>query len=198
MQKTQMTEEQQSKLLHLTALGLQWVRGDIEFSKIEKYLGEPTLRSDQLGKVEYFYFIDNIMSITFTWYRNDSDELHEPSLGDFNIKIEKYVDTNIPYETFDTIGLNRVQRGARIDASHVEKRDFFAPIGVLEMTNALPINSVSFLYSQLMPENSPYDIYAGFNYLADLFRETGPWDLSIVRKAVNLRKVSIVRIHRYP
>ncbi|MBN3856845.1 hypothetical protein G3N59_26035 [Paraburkholderia sp. Ac-20340] len=192
-----MTEEQQSKLLHLTALGLQWVRGDIEFSKIEKYLGEPTLRSDQLGKVEYYYFIDNIMSITFTWYRNDSDELNEPCIGDFNIKIEENVDTNIPYETFDTIGLNRVQRGARIDASHVEKRDFFAPIGVLEMTNALPINSVSFVYSQLMPEDSPYDIYAGFDYLADLYRETGPWDLSIVRKAVNLRELGIARLDRY-
>jgi hypothetical protein len=174
-QMRKMTNEQQDKLLRYTNLGLRWVKGDVSFDDVKKQLGEPDLHTDQQGTIDYIFFPEKVMEVRFTYYRKGR-------------KV-----TDIAYEIFDNLGFHRVKFGEKIDALRVEPRNFFIPVGAADVSHAEPLNSVSFMYRMPSGDDFPYDIYVAFNYHADI-KESGPWDLSRINKAVNLRIVSAARL----
>lgn len=187
---------QQTALLHYTELGLRWIKGDISFEDVTDVMGEPELKLDQPGKTQYCYYVDDAMAVYFIFNRVSEAPGGTSSVAGFRIEAGDEIETHIPYEQFDRMGLQRVVYGEKIDEARIERRDFFVPVGVGDLSHSIPINSVSFWYRLPVPKNSPYDIYAAFNYLAELVRETGPWDLSIVRQATNLRYLGIARVDR--
>jgi hypothetical protein len=194
MKNRVMTNEQKTELFRFTKLGLQWVKGEVTIDDVQQVIGKPEFFSDQLGVVEYGYYPHKMMAVYFRLYRDGRRSDGALAVGDFRIELEDDVEANIPYSEFDNLGLHRVERGEIIDGNRTELRDFFNPSGVIAASKSESINSVSFIYRMPFQKNSTYDIYAGFNYLAELNREVGPWDLSIVREAVNLRSLGIARI----
>jgi hypothetical protein len=192
-QMRKMTNEQQDKLLRYTNLGLRWVKGDVSFDDVKKQLGEPDLHTDQQGTIDYIFFPEKVMEVRFTYYRKGRKDDGYPEIGDFRITVFDDVVTDIAYEIFDNLGFHRVKFGEKIDALRVEPRNFFIPVGAADVSHAEPLNSVSFMYRMPSGDDFPYDIYVAFNYHADI-KESGPWDLSRVNKAVNLRIVSAARL----
>jgi hypothetical protein len=192
-QMRQMTNEQQDKLLRYTNLGLRWVKGDTSFDDVKKELGAPDLQTDQQGTIDYIFFPEKVMEVRFTYYRKGRKDDGYPEIGDFRISVFDDVVTDIDCKIFDNLGFHRVTFGEKIDALRVEPRKFFIPVGAADVSHAEPLNSISFMYRILSGDDLPYDIYVAFNYHADI-KESGPWDLSRVNKAVNLRIVSAARL----
>jgi hypothetical protein len=192
-QMRQMTNEQQDKLLRYTNLGLRWVKGDAPFDDVKKELGAPDLQTDQQGTIDYIFFPEKVMEIRFTYYRKGRKDDRSPEIGDFRITVFDDVVTDIDYKIFDNLGFHRVTFGEKIDALRVEPRKFFIPVGAADVSHAEPFNSISFMYRILSGDGLSYDIYVAFNYHADI-KESGPWDLSRINKAVNLRIVSAARL----
>ncbi|WP_434665119.1 hypothetical protein P5W99_26440 [Paraburkholderia sp. A3BS-1L] len=191
-QQKPMTPEQQEALLRYTKIGLRWVRGEISLDNVIKNMGIPQFHSDQDGKIEYAWFPEKVMSVSFIFdTRNSTDGT--PCVSEFNIQIEDDVSTNILYQNFDEIGMKRIERGERIDNFRVEQSDFVGYPYLFDIFGGTPINTVVFGYRLPLADDSPYDIEANIRYLAELASEKGPWDIRNVRRAVDLREVEIFR-----
>jgi hypothetical protein len=198
MPDRQMTAEQDAMLFSLTRLGLEWVKGDIPFEDVKRRIGDPQHQFDQSGTLELTFFVEDVMEVTFEFRRPDEGASGESIPSGFSIDVYGDVQTNLPYETFDQLGLHRLVYGEKIDGVRSESRGFMFPVAMGDPMRHTPLNTISFAYRQLLPDDSPYDIYAGFTYLAELVREKGPWDLSIIRRAVNLRRLAIGRVYLSP
>lgn len=185
-----MTEEQQAAIYRYTRIGLRWISGKISTDDVIKDFGNPEFNSDQLGGIEYAWYPGNVMKVMLL-LKNKSINEGSGQVVSFEISVENDVLTNIPYQNFDDLGLSRLVRGEKIDGARIEAGDFYNPSGVVDPVGSLPLNLTTFAYRLPLPDDSPYDIYAGFDYLADLVSEHGPWNLGNIRKAVNLRELSI-------
>ncbi|WP_322048573.1 hypothetical protein [Paraburkholderia sp. J67] len=195
--KKKMTPAQQTKLLNYVDIGLKWIKGDIAFDEVVKVFGDPEFHSDQLGKIEYSWFPEKIMTVSFIFDRGNLVD-GKPGIDTFNIRMSDDVHTSIPYEHFDSLGMKRIVRGERMDSVRTEKSDFFRPDGVIEFSGGLPKNYVSFGWRLPMPEDSPYDIRAGFGYLGEWIDQKKEMDFSNLRNAVDLRDVTISRFYLLP
>ena len=193
----QMTSEQQAQLLQFTKVGLQWVAGQISFDDVIKRLGKPQYQSEQADLIKYAYYPEDVMSVYFLF-----DKLHpvdgKPAINAFQVKVGDGVHTNIPYERFDSLGLQRLVRGESIDGVRVEQRDFFAPAGIADVSGFYPDNFFGFNFRLPLPPDSLFDVYAGFGYLGQWKDEHGIPDLSNVRQAVDLRNLGISRHYLTP
>ncbi|KVO80155.1 hypothetical protein WL61_17930 [Burkholderia ubonensis] len=192
-----MTAEQQAMLMHFTNIGLKWVAGQMSFEEVTRRLGRPEFRSEQIDIVEYVYFPEKVMSISFIFNRLRSTD-GKPSIDTFSIQVRDDVRTNIPYERFDSLGLHRVVRGESIDGVRTEAADFFYPTGIAQVYGIRPKNSVTFSYRLPLNPDSKFDVYAGFGYLGEWVNESGEWTLNNFRNAVDLRSLNIGRHYLTP
>ncbi|WP_321961459.1 hypothetical protein [Paraburkholderia sp. J7] len=192
-----MSEAQQRALLRYVDIGLNWIKGGISFDDVVRTLGKPEFKSDQLGKIEYDWFPENIMTVSFTFDRENSAD-DKPTISTFRISVADSVHTNIPYEQFDSLGMQRVARGERLDNIRTEKDEFFSPNGMIDTSGSLPKNYVRFAWRQPLPEDSPYDIYASFGYLGEWINPHIVGGLSNFRNAVDLRDITISRFYLLP
>ncbi len=197
-----MTAAQQAKLIQFVRIGLKWVAGQMPFEDVVRMFGLPKERApDGVGWIKYTYYPDNVMSVTFTY-----NKLHliddKPGIDTFGIHVgyslSQDVYTDIPYETWDSLGLSRLVRGEPIDGGRREKEDFFDPTGRRDVSGYYPENYVSFGYRLPMPSDSPFDVTAAFGYLGEWINRAGRPTLSNLRSAVNLRSLSIGRHYLTP
>ncbi|WP_157379622.1 hypothetical protein [Burkholderia ubonensis] len=193
----QMTAEQQAILMHFTEIGLKWVAGQMSFEEVTRRLGKPEFHSEQIDIIEYAYFPEKVMSISFIFNKLRST-LGKPSIDTFSIEVRDDVRTNIPYERFDRLGLHKVVRGESIDGVRTETADFFYPTGIAQVYGIRPKNSVTFSYRLPLNPDSKFDVYAGFGYLGEWVSESGEWTLNNFRNAVDLRSLTIGRRYLTP
>ncbi|KVP58841.1 hypothetical protein WL40_14580 [Burkholderia ubonensis] len=193
----QMTAEQQATLMHFTEIGLQWVAGKMRFDEVIQRLGKPEYQSEQHDLIEFAYFPDKVMAISFTF-----NKLHpvegKPGIDTFGIRIKDDVHTEIPYERFDRLGLHRIVRGESIDGLRTEPADFFSPSGRADVTRTLPENYVTFNYRLLLPPDSLFDIYMGIDYLGEWRNPDNEPTFRNLHNAVDLRGLSIGRYYLPP
>ncbi|OMG71148.1 hypothetical protein [Burkholderia ubonensis] len=193
----QMTADQQAILMRFTEIGLQWVAGNMPFDKIVQRLGKPARQSDQSDIVEYSYYPDEVMAVYFTFTK-----LHpageKARISTFTIKVEDGVHTDIPYEHFDQIGLHRVVPGETIDGVLREASDFFSPSGRIDITRTMPENYVMFTYRLPLPSDSPFFVYVLPGYLGEWVNNSGEPTFSNLRRAVDLRNLTISRDYLTP
>ncbi|KVA10626.1 hypothetical protein WI42_23405 [Burkholderia ubonensis] len=193
----QMTADQQVILMRFTEIGLQWVAGNMPFDKIVQRLGKPARQSDQSDIVEYSYYPDEVMAVYFTFAK-----LHpageKTRISTFTIKVEDGVHTDIPYEHFDQIGLHRVVPGETIDGVLREASDFFSPSGRMDITRTMPDNYVMFTYRLALPSDSPFFVYVLPGYLGEWVNSSGEPTFNNLRRAVDLRNLTISRDYLTP
>ncbi|MFA8392515.1 hypothetical protein ACEPUD_20640 [Burkholderia ubonensis] len=193
----QMTADQQVILMRFTEIGLQWVAGNMPFDKIVQRLGKPARQSDQSDIVEYSYYPDEVMAVYFTFAK-----LHpageKTRISTFTIKVEDGVHTDIPYEHFDQIGLHRVVPSETIDGVLRETSDFFSPSGRMDITQTMPENYVMFTYRLPLPSDSPFFVYVLPSYLGEWVNNSGEPTFSNLRRAVDLRNLTISRDYLTP
>ncbi|WP_157651569.1 hypothetical protein [Burkholderia ubonensis] len=194
-----MTEVQQAKLMQFVRVGLQWVAGKIPFDEVERTFGKPKkYEADGVRMVDYAYYVgDDVITVEF-FYDKLSPINGKPRLDGFELKVKEGVNTNIPYETWDGLGLARAKRGALIDGVRADQGDFFDPTGLRDITGWDPKNYVTFSYRLPMPPDSPFDVGAGFGYLGEWISEQGGATLSNFRNAVNLRDLGVGRHYLTP
>ncbi len=193
----QMTASEQDNLMHMTEIGLKWITGQMSFDDVVRSLGEPAYHSRQSDVVKYAYYPGGVMAVYFIYnklYPVDG----KPGIDNFAIKVDDNVHTNIPYEQLDRLGLHRVVRGERIDGVRSESADFFFPTGVAQVYGIHPRNYVTFSYRLPLPPDSPFDIYMGAGYLGEWVSENGRPTLDNLRKATDLRGLSIGRHYLTP
>ena len=195
--RKQMTIRLQEALFQYVKIGLKWICGEISFNDVVKNMGAPEFHDDQLGKIEYAWFPEKMMSVSFVFNAPDSVSA-KPYVSEFNIEIEDDVITNIPYGRFDELGVRHIIRGERIDGGRIEQSDFVGFPYFFDLSGSTPNNTVVFGYRMPLESDSPYDVEANVRYLAELISEKGPWNVSNVRKAVDLREVEIVRHYLTP
>ncbi|KVU10822.1 hypothetical protein WK62_04415 [Burkholderia ubonensis] len=194
-----MTEAQQAKLMQFVRVGLQWVAGQISFDEVERTFGKPKkYEADGVRMIKFAYYVDDdVISVTFSY-----DKLFpidgKPRLEGFELKVKEGVNTDIPFETWDSLGLVRAKRGALIDGVRTDRGDFFDPTGIRSITGWDSKNYVTFSYRLQMPPDSPFDVGAGFGYLGEWVSEKGGATLSNFRNAVNLRDLGIGRHYLTP
>ncbi len=193
-----MTAAQQAKLIQFVRVGLKWVTGQMPFEDVVRMFGQPKERSpDRASWIKYTYYPDKVMSVTFIY-----DKLHldngKPRIDGMLLKIGDNVETDIPYETWDTLGLRRLVRGERIDAGRTVEGDYFDPLGLKDVSGKYPLNYVSFGYRLLMPSDTSFDVGAGFGYLGEWVTKSGGATLSNFRNATNLRDLGIGRHYLTP
>lgn len=194
-----MTEVQQAKLMQFVRVGLQWVAGQIPFDEVERTFGKPKkYEAEGVRMIDYAYYVDDdVISVKFS-YDKLSPIDGKPGLDGFELKVKEGVNTNIPFDTWDGLGLVRAKRGALIDGVRKDQGDFFDPTGLRDITGWDPKNYVTFSYRLPMPPDSPFDVGAGFGYLGEWVSENGGATLSNFRNAVNLRDLGIGRHYLTP
>ncbi|WP_085486557.1 hypothetical protein [Paraburkholderia susongensis] len=197
-----MTFEQQAQLLHFTRIGLKWIAGQMSFDDVTQILGQPLRRYESDQTIDYTYYHEKVMLVTFSL-----DKLHtihgKPRISDFRVKVEDLVHnvhTDIPLESFDSLGLHRIAHGESIDGVRTENSDFFSPNGITDPSGFYPDNYVSFGYRLPLPPDSLFDVYASFYYLGEWARPTGESgaNLNNLRVAVDLRNLVISRHYLTP
>ncbi|MBN3854976.1 hypothetical protein G3N59_16460 [Paraburkholderia sp. Ac-20340] len=121
-----------------------------------------------------------------------------PRINSFEIMLDDAVITNYPYQQIEQLGLDRIVHGEKIDGFRTEQGDFYWPVGVISMSSAFPPNYGTLSYRKRLPEDSPYDLYVTFDYLMELKSERGPWDVTNIIRADNLRRMRIGRSYLTP
>jgi len=199
VQNRMMTEAQQAKLMQFVRVGLQWVAGQIQFDDVERTFGKPKkYEADGVRMIDYAYYVDDdVISVKFS-YDKLSPIDGKPRLDGVELKVKEGVNTSIPYETWDSLGLVRAKRGALIDGVRTDQGDFFDATGLRDVTGWDPKNYVTFSYRLPMPPDSPFDVGAGFSYLGEWISEKGGSTFSNFGNAVNLRDLGIGRHYLTP
>ncbi|WP_143751964.1 hypothetical protein [Burkholderia sp. SRS-W-2-2016] len=198
MQKKQMTAAQQVQLLHFTEIGLKWVAGQISFDDVMLRIGKPQYRSQQMDLSRYVYDYEDVMSLYFVYNkRGPVDET--PHIDSFVLKVSNDVRTDMPYQSFEGLGLHRLVRGESIDGIRTERGEFFVPVGVADASRFYADNLFGFNYRFPMPPASTFDVYASLGYPGEWRAESaGTEELARVGKAVDLRKLGISRHYLTP
>ncbi|CAG9247010.1 hypothetical protein C7402_13127 [Paraburkholderia unamae] len=196
-QQVTMTSGQQEELLQDIDIGFKWVKGQFSIDDVIKKIGKPDRISNQNDCMEYRYYPHKLMTVVFHFDKIDYPN-GNPVIGTFSISVGNDVHTNIPYESFDNLGMKRIARGERLDSVRIENADFFSPDGVIDTSGSLPKNYVSFGWRLPMPEDSPYDIKAAAAYLGEWINPNGEKVFGNFRNAVDLRKVVISRSYLLP
>ncbi|MBN3854975.1 hypothetical protein G3N59_16455 [Paraburkholderia sp. Ac-20340] len=187
-----MSPEQQANLIQRIKVGLQWASGDLSFPDVVKNFGNPVYKNEIGSEIEYMWFPDKMMALSIIYRRSKSNG-DEPRISGFRILIDDNVTINFPYQQIEQLGLERVVSGEKIDGARTEQSDFYWPLGVISMSSAYPPSYGVLSYRKRIPENSPYDLCATFDYLMEIKSERGPWDATNIIRADNLRSMGFGR-----
>ncbi|WP_296228843.1 hypothetical protein [Ralstonia sp. UBA689] len=179
-----MAEAQQAQLIEFVRIGLQWMAGQLSFDVVVQRFGQPK-KYEQPNNIEYVFYLPD-MSVEFQF-----DKLNlingKPRLKGFKLEVDANVYTNIPYTTWDSLGMVRA-----------EPEVFFDPTGRRDVSGWDPKNYAAFKYRLPMPPDSPFTVSARFSYLGEWVNEYGDATLNNFRNAINLRDLSIGRYYLTP
>lgn len=185
-----MTAAEQATLMEFVRIGLKWIAGQMPFEEVVRTLGKPE-QFEQPDSIDYAYFSPEMRVHFYLDKRHLIDG--KPGIDGFKLEVKEGFYTNIPYETWDGLGLHRLKHGELIDGVRRETGDFFDPTGLRDVTGTDSESYVTFSYRLPLPPDSPFDAGAGFSYLGEWVSEKGGAILSNFRNAVNLRDLGIGR-----
>ncbi|SMG54819.1 hypothetical protein SAMN06265784_1076 [Paraburkholderia susongensis] len=191
----QMASDQQAQLMSIVELGLRWTAEKISLDTVTQVLGQPESipNAAGVGKIDYSYFMKD-MTVDFIFDKLNLVE-GKPSVYSFRLKVIDGIQTNLPKERFESLALHRISRDELIDGARKEIGDFLFWYGSMPGGD---INRISVTYRLPLPDDSPFDVYVGFDYLGQLDPHDHWPELKSLLKSVDLREVEISRRYLTP
>ncbi|MBN3846352.1 hypothetical protein G3N58_05830 [Paraburkholderia sp. Ac-20342] len=189
-----MSVQEQAQLFPFFEAGLAWATGTLSFDDIVRRFGKPvSYSSPEDIIVEYTYFLQKNVTVDFRF-----DKLllvdGKPSVKTVMIGIDSLTTTDIPKESYEaTLNLHRVVRGESIDSVRNERSSYFSPRGVIIGGDP---DTVDFVYRQLLPPDSPYDVYVTVTYKGK-YGHDGP-EFRSLQNPRDLRSIKITRWYLTP
>ena len=190
IQQNQMTAAQQESVLRYTDIGLKWVAGEMSFDDVIQSIGNPERRYDDTFKIEYTWYPDNVMTVTFVFEKPKLIN-GEPRVSEFGIRITDSLHTNIPWERFESLGMKPIRRGDKFEDGRTAKGEFFYPLGIIDALGGLPKNLVELIFHVPVRKDSPFWAGATLDYLGEWI--SYPPVESNFRHTGDVRKIGIGR-----
>ncbi|MDR5748022.1 hypothetical protein QCE73_33055 [Caballeronia sp. LZ029] len=179
-----MSPESRARLIELAKLGALWVAGKTSLEDVERRFGQSKLIGPPDDDEKTYSFSNLDYGVHFNWNLK-LENAKEHRSRTFEIRLEANVRVNIDRDNLkDALGLNRTKVGELIDGVRKETLDYYAYVPLPGRDPDL----VHLNYRFPLPDNSEFDVYAGFDYKR-LPEQVG----STVENTDNFRELKISR-----
>ena len=185
-----MTPAQQEQMLQAMQMGINWMRGAVDFNEVKRAFGQPTRLRDDI-ELGYVFVVGHALTAQF-FFDKTRTIAGAPDVKRFVLTVDTYFEPHIRMSDYETrLGLQRLVRGEKIDGLRIEVGDFFNPGSRCAGCNP---NNVMLGYRLPLSPDSLFDVNADFDYLGN---HDAP-NYTSLRDPENLREITFTRTYLTP